>query len=64
MHEPPALGRSGREPLVAGDVVALEPGTGRHGYGGVRVEDLFLVTEDGCEQLTRFSYELDPQAAA
>lgn len=64
VHEPPALGRSGREPLVAGDVVALEPGTGRHGYGGVRVEDLFLVTEDGCEQLTRFSYELDPQAAA
>ena len=64
VHEAPTLGRSGRDPLVPGDVVALEPGTGRHGYGGARVEDLFLVTEDGFEPLTRFPYELDPQTAA
>ena len=46
VHEAPGLGRSG-EALVAGDVVAIEPGLYRHGYGGVRIEDLFLVTEDG-----------------
>jgi Xaa-Pro aminopeptidase len=37
-HEAPGLGPSGREPLVAGDVLAVEPGTGRHGVGAARVE--------------------------
>ena len=46
--------------LVAGDVIALEPGLYRHGWGGVRVEDLVLVTDDGCEVLTRYPYGLDP----
>ncbi len=52
------------EAAVAGDVVALEPGTGRHDVGGVRIEDLFLVTADGAERLTPFSDEPDPRAAA
>jgi Xaa-Pro aminopeptidase len=43
---------------VAGDVVTLEPGLYRHGYGGCRLEDLALVTEDGCENLTDFPYDL------
>ena len=43
----PALGRSGNEPLVPGDVIAVEPGTYRQGYGGVRLEDLLLVTRTG-----------------
>jgi Xaa-Pro aminopeptidase len=60
VHEEPALGRTGAEPLVPGDVVAVEPGCYRNGYGGVRLEDLVLVTEDGCERLTDFPYELDP----
>jgi Xaa-Pro aminopeptidase len=60
VHEEPALGRSGNDPLVAGDVVAVEPGCYRPGYGGVRLEDLVLVTEDGCERLTDFPYELAP----
>jgi Xaa-Pro aminopeptidase len=59
VHEAPSLGRSG-EPLVAGDVVAIEPGLYRHGYGGVRVEDLFLITDDGHEPLTGHSHELAP----
>jgi Xaa-Pro aminopeptidase len=63
-HEAPGLGPSGREPLVAGDVLAVEPGTGRHGVGAARIEDLYLVLEDGVELLTPFSYELDPTAAA
>jgi len=61
VHEPPYIGRSGSEPLVAGDVIALEPGTYVAGLGGARVEDLLLVTEDGCENLTAaFSYSLTP----
>ena len=40
-------------------VVAVEPGLYRHGYGGVRLEDLVLVTADGCEVLTSYPYDLD-----
>jgi Xaa-Pro aminopeptidase len=58
IHEAPALGRAGVEPLVAGDVVAVEPGLWRPGVGGVRFEDLLLVTVDGCELLTDFPYEM------
>ena len=60
VHEQPSLGRTGSEPLRAGQVVAMEPGLYRHGYGGCRVEDLILVTADGAEVLTDFSYELTP----
>jgi Xaa-Pro aminopeptidase len=59
VHEEPTLSRSGND-LIAGDVVTLEPGAYRQGYGGVRLEDLVLVTEDGCETLTKFPYELTP----
>jgi Xaa-Pro aminopeptidase len=60
VHEEPALGRTGGDPLVPGDVVAIEPGCYRSGYGGVRLEDLALVTDDGFEVLTDFPYELAP----
>ena len=60
VHEEPALGRTGADPLVAGDVVAIEPGCYRNGYGGVRIEDLVLITEDDCERLTDFPYGLAP----
>jgi len=60
VHEAPALGRTGRAPLVAGDVVAIEPGTVDPDHGGMRVEDLVLVTDDGYELLTERSYELTP----
>jgi Xaa-Pro aminopeptidase len=58
VHEQPGIGRVG-EPFVVGDVLAVEPGLYRNGFGGVRLEDLVLVTEDGCEVLTEFPYELD-----
>jgi Xaa-Pro aminopeptidase len=57
VHEQPGLGRTGEE-LVAGDVVAVEPGLYRKGFGGCRLEDLVLVTDDGAEVLTKFPYEL------
>jgi Xaa-Pro aminopeptidase len=60
VHEDPGMGQSGREPLVAGDVLAVEPGLWDREIGGVRFEDLLLVTEDGCEVLTEYPYELTP----
>src|SRR5262245_39066939 len=61
VHEAPALGRTGRDPLIAGDVVAVEPGTVDPDHGGMRVEDLLLVTDDGSENLTAsFTYDLTP----
>jgi Xaa-Pro aminopeptidase len=59
VHEEPSLGRTGADGLVAGDVLAIEPGCYRAGYGGVRLEDLVLVTADGYERLTDFPYELE-----
>ncbi len=63
VHESPSLGKTGHE-LVAGDVITLEPGLYRQGFGGVRLEDTLVVTDDGCEPLTDFPYELDPAVAA
>jgi Xaa-Pro aminopeptidase len=60
VHEYPSLGRSGNDPLVPGDVIAVEPGTYRPDYGGVRLEDLLLITPDGCEVLTDYPYDLAP----
>jgi Xaa-Pro aminopeptidase len=60
VHEAPPLGLAGHDPLVAGDVLAIEPGLWDSRVGGVTFEDLVLVTEDGHEVLTRFPYDLSP----
>jgi Xaa-Pro aminopeptidase len=50
VHEPPLLDRNGPE-LVAGDALTIEPGLYCPAIGGVRVEDMVIVTRDGCENL-------------
>jgi Xaa-Pro aminopeptidase len=63
VHEEPYLGRLAGGVLRAGDVVTLEPGLYDPAVGGVRLEDLVLVTDDGCEVLTRFPYDLEVSGA-
>lgn len=60
VHEEPGLGMISESALRAGDVVTVEPGLYRQGYGGVRLEDLVLVTKDGAENLTDYPYDLEP----
>jgi Xaa-Pro aminopeptidase len=60
VHEEPSMGRQANKKLVAGDVVTVEPGLYRAGYGGVRLEDIVLVTEDGAEVITDYPYDLEP----
>ena len=61
VHEAPSLGLRGHEPLIAGDVITVEPGTVVRSLGGIGVEDLLVVTEQGAESLTSaLPYDLTP----
>ncbi len=42
-------------------MVAIEPGFWDRAVGGVRYEDLLIITDDGCETLSGFGYSLDPR---
>jgi len=58
IHEAPTLRPESTDVLEAWNVVSVEPGIYIPGEGGVRIEDLVLVTEDGAERLTGFTKEL------
>lgn len=59
IHEAPTLRPDSTDVLESGNVVSVEPGIYLPEEGaGVRIEDLVLVTEDGCERLTTFGKEL------
>jgi Xaa-Pro aminopeptidase len=58
VHEPPLLDKGGPA-LVVGDAITIEPGVYCRAIGGVRVEDIVIVGEDGCESLNALPEGLD-----
>src|SRR3989441_143767 len=58
IHEAPAIARSGTQPLLAGDVVTIEPGVYDPVIGGVRLEDMLVITKTSARNLTQAPREL------
>ncbi len=62
VHEAPLVDEGGPE-LVAGDALTIEPGLYHRTIGGVRIEDMVIVTANGCENLNRLPEGLDWRCA-
>ncbi len=59
VHEAPHINKTSEEVLEAGQVVTIEPGLYYPEIGGVRLEDMVLVTETGCVNLTNEKQQLE-----
>lgn len=59
VHENPRLSAIWDKPLVAGNIVTVEPGVYFPGSGGIRVEDMALVTKNGAEILSSLPKDID-----
>jgi len=59
IHESPRMGATSTGQLEAGQVVTVEPGLYYPKIGGVRLEDVALVTSNGSRNLTRFEKVLE-----
>ena len=59
LHEAPRIGATSKDKLLAGHVVTVEPGLYYPGLGGVRLEDVALVTTNGPRNLTKFEKVLE-----
>ena len=58
LHEEPFLGNYGTKTMIPGCVITMEPGIYIPAWGGVRIEDTVLITENGHEVLTHFPKDL------
>lgn len=58
VHELPTLGQKSEDTLEPGMVVTIEPGVYIEGWGGVRLEELVLIIEDGIDPITQAPYDL------
>jgi len=58
VHEDPRLAQTSEQVLEPGNVVTVEPGIYLEGRGGIRIEDLVIVRDDGPEILTTFTKDL------
>jgi Xaa-Pro aminopeptidase len=59
VHEAPGLGSRNRKKLRAGMIVTIEPGIYLPEWGGIRLENMAVVREDGCEVLNEDTTGLD-----
>lgn len=59
IHEMPRISKGSKDVLEAGDVITIEPALYYPDLGGIRIEDMVLVREEGAENLTDFSKKFE-----